>query len=356
VKRRRSRAAARRGRGRTPAASWPAGRVIPLTEERRRLVQRRRAAAKRQARPAAGGAARPTGGAARPSGGAARRGAPRAPESGAIDFHLAAAVSCARAAGRVLLDYWGRRATFTVQRKGPNDFVTVADRAAEDAIVRILRSRFPDHAIVAEESGSSGPALGSGPMAVDAGAGYRWFIDPLDGTTNYIHGYPLFGVSIGLMDAQGMRAAAVFDPVRDEMFTAARGFGAFLNGEPIKVTRPGKLANALLVTGIPFRSLDRLDNYLATFRSFISTSAGIRRDGSAALDLAYVACGRYDGFWEMGLSSWDVAAGGLLVAEAGGVVTDFHGRPDFVVSGDIIAAGPEIHPPMLAVVRDAYGR
>jgi myo-inositol-1(or 4)-monophosphatase len=280
--------------------------VIPLTEARRRIAQRRRAAAKRQTRPPA------TGGTTRPAaGGATRRGGQRAPETGAVDFHLAAAVSCARAAGRVLLDYWGRRATFTVQRKGPNDFVTVADRAAEEAVVRILRARFPGHAIVAEESASD-EATGSsarGPVAIDAGAGYRWFIDPLDGTTNYIHGYPLFAVSIGLMDAQGMRAAAVFDPVRDEMFTAARGFGAFLNGQPMKVTRPGKLANALLVTGIPFRSLDRLENYLESFRSFISGSAGIRRDGSAALDLAYVACGRYDGFWEMGLSSWDVAAG-----------------------------------------------
>ncbi len=351
-RRRRPGAAARRGRDRSAAASWPAGRVIPLTEERRRLAQRRRAAAKRQTRPAAGGTTRPV------ARGTARRGGPRAPETGAIDFHLAAAVSCARAAGRVLLDYWGRRATFTVQRKGPNDFVTVADRAAEDAIIRILRARFPDHAIVAEESSSdeAAAAPARGPVAVDAGAGYRWFIDPLDGTTNYIHGYPLFGVSIGLMDAQGMRAAAVFDPVRDEMFTAARGSGAFLNGVPMKVTRPGKLANALLVTGIPFRSLDRLENYLESFRSFISGSAGIRRDGSAALDLAYVACGRYDGFWEMGLSSWDVAAGSLLVTEAGGVVTDFHGRPGFVGSGDIIAAGPDIHPPMLAVVRDAYGR
>jgi myo-inositol-1(or 4)-monophosphatase len=276
--------------------------VIALTEARRRQVQRRRAAAGgRRAPPAAGGSARP-------AGGTARRARPARAGDGAIDFHLAAAVSCARGGARAprLL---GPARHFTVQRKGPNDFVTVADRAAEDAIVRILRSRFPDHAIVAEESGSSGPVVATGPVGVDSRAGYRWFIDPLDGTTNYIHGYPLFGVSIGLMDVQGMCAAAVFDPVRDEMFTAARGSGAFLNGKPIKVTRPGKLANALLVTGIPFRSLERLDNYLATFRSFIAGSAGIRRDGSAALDLAYVACGRYDGFWEMGLSSWDVAAG-----------------------------------------------
>jgi myo-inositol-1(or 4)-monophosphatase len=354
-RRRRTGAAPRRGRDRSPAAPWSGGRVIPLTEARRRLAERRRAAAKRRVRPAGSGARR----------GAGPR---RLPETGAIDFHLAAAVSCARAAGRVLLDHWGRRATLSVQRKGPNDFVTAADRAAEDAVIRILRSRFPDHAIVAEESASDSGAVGrdaGGPRDAgslrdaagrDAAPGYRWFIDPLDGTTNYIHGIPTFGVSIGLMDAQGMRAAAVFDPVRDEMFTAARGAGAFLNGEPIRATRPGKLANALLVTGIPFRSLDRLENYLASFKAFIRGSAGIRRDGSAALDLAYVACGRYDGFWEMGLSSWDVAAGSLLVTEAGGVVTDFHGRGDYVASGDIVAAGPEIHAPMLSIVRDAWRR
>jgi myo-inositol-1(or 4)-monophosphatase len=314
------------GRPRRAAAERPGGRVIPLTEVRRRAAARRREGQARR-EPAARGRGRATAG------------------SGAIDFHLAAAVSCARAAGRVLLEHWSRRATFTVHQKGPNDFVTVADREAEAAVVRILRSRFPDHSIVAEESAAS-----------EGASGYRWFVDPLDGTTNYIHGYPLFGVSIGLMDGQGMRAAAVFDPVRDEMFTAARGQGAFLNGVRRHVTRPGRLANALVVTGIPFRSLDRLDQYLASFRSFIQGSAGIRRDGSAALDLAYVACGRLDGFWEMGLSSWDVAAGSLLVAEAGGVVTDFQGRSGFIETGDIIAAGPEIHPEMLAIVREAYGR
>jgi myo-inositol-1(or 4)-monophosphatase len=181
-------------------------------------------------------------------------------------------------------------------------------------------------------------------------------VDPLDGTTNFIHGFPMFAVSIGLADAQGMRVAAVFDPVRDEMFTAARGQGARLNGEPIKVARPGRLAHALVVTGIPFRSVDRLEQYLATFRAFIGQSSGIRRDGSAALDLAYVACGRYDGFWEMGLSSWDVAAGSLIVNEAGGVVTDFTGRAGYVESGDIVAASPDVHPAMLKIVRDAYGR
>jgi myo-inositol-1(or 4)-monophosphatase len=277
---------------------------------------------------------------------------------GAVDFHLASCIAAAKAAGRVLLDHWGRRATLAVKEKGRNDFVTVADRRAEEVVLRLLRARFPDHAIVAEESasasggGTAGRAAGRG----DRGTadGYRWFVDPLDGTTNFIHGVPLFGVSIGLADAQGMRAAAVYDPVRDEMFTAARGQGAHLNGAPLQVARPGKLERSLLVTGIPFRSLDRLDAYLASFRGFIHEAGGLRRDGSAALDLAYVACGRYDGFWEMGLSSWDVAAGSLLVTEAGGVVTDFTGRGSYVESGDIIASAAEIHPDMLRVVRAAY--
>jgi len=274
---------------------------------------------------------------------------------GAVDFHLASCIAAAKAAGRVLLDHWGRRATLAVKEKGRNDFVTVADQRAEDVVLRLLRARFPDHAIVAEESASgSGPA-GRRPGSRDSAAdGYRWFVDPLDGTTNFIHGVPLFGVSIGLADPQGMRAAAVYDPVRDELFTAARGQGAHLNGQPLQVARPGKLEKSLLVTGIPFRSLDRLDAYLASFRGFIQEAGGLRRDGSAALDLAYVACGRFDGFWEMGLSSWDVAAGSLLVTEAGGVVTDFTGRGGYVESGDIIASAPEIHPDMLRVVRAAY--
>jgi myo-inositol-1(or 4)-monophosphatase len=261
----------------------------------------------------------------------------------------------------VLRDHFGKRASLSVKEKGRNDYVTVADRQAEEVVLRLLRARFPDHAIVAEESeadaavgrGAAGRRAAGGPDGAGS-IGYRWFVDPLDGTTNFIHGVPLFGVSIGLSDAQGMRAAVVYDPVRDEMFTAARGQGAHLNGAPLKVARPGKLERSLLVTGIPFRSLDRLEAYLASFRAFIHEAGGLRRDGSAALDLAYVACGRYDGFWEMGLSSWDVAAGSLLVTEAGGVVTDFLGRGGYVESGDIIAAAPEIHPDMLRVVRAAY--
>jgi myo-inositol-1(or 4)-monophosphatase len=259
-----------------------------------------------------------------------------------IDFHLGAAVACARAGARVILDYWGKRGTYPIQEKGHNDFVTIVDRRSEEAIVALIRERFPDHAIMAEESAPS-----------EGRSGFRWYIDPLDGTTNFIHGYPLFCVSVGLADPQGMRAAAICDPIRDEMFTATRGGGAFLNGKPIKVSPAEKLSQALLVTGFPFRSLDRLDPYLASFRSFVLGSSGIRRDGSAALDLAYVACGRYDGFWEMSLSPWDVAAGSLLVREAGGVVTDFQGRDDYLKTGDIIAATLNVHPAMLRIVRES---
>ncbi len=241
------------------------------------------------------------------------------------------------------MDYWGRRGTYAVQEKGRNDFVTAVDREAEEAIVRLVRERFPDHAILAEESGPS-----------EGRIGYRWYIDPLDGTTNFIHGYPLFSVSVGVADPQGMRAAAIYDPLHDEMFTAARGRGAFLNGEPIRVSSVETLSRGLLVTGFPFRSMNRLDAYLASFREFVLASSGIRRDGSAALNLAYVACGRYDGFWEMNLSPWDVAAGSLIVEEAGGVVTDFLGRNGYLESGDIIAASPHVHPGMLRILRDPF--
>ena len=267
----------------------------------------------------------------------------RVPQSRTLDFHLATCVAAARAGGRIVLDSWGRRGSFSVREKGRNDFVTAVDHQAEEAIVRLIRTRFPDHAILAEES-----------APVEGRAGFRWYVDPLDGTTNFIHGYPLFCVSVGLADPQGMRAAAVYDPLRDELFTAARGAGAHLNGRPIQVSAAEKLSAALLVTGIPFRSLDRLDPYLASFRAFVLGSSAIRRDGSAALNLAYVACGRYDGFWEMALSPWDIAAGSLIVTEAGGAVCDFRGRGDYLASGDIIAANRSVHPSMVRIVREAY--
>src|SRR2546425_11741192 len=300
-----------RARGRLPVRwprSRPAGgkgsqahgaRVVTLTAARRRAIERSRLG-------------RTTHESASPA---------------TVDFHLGAAVACARAGARIILDYWGKRGTYSIQEKGRNDFVTVVDRRAEEAIVGLIRDRFPDHAIIAEESSPThGPS------------GFRWYIDPLDGTTNFIHGYPLFCVSVGLADPQGMRAAAIYDPLRNEMFTATRGGGAFLNGEPIRVSPAEKLSKALLVTGFPYRSLHRLGAYLGSFRSFVLGSSGIRRDGSAALDLPYVAGGRYDGFWEMSLSPWDGAAGSLIVGEAGGIRTHFPGPGGFLASRHVVAA------------------
>ncbi len=309
------------GRGAGKAPRPATGRVVALTAARRRAAAGRRLQ-KETGRPA---------------------GRPLQPERAAADFHLAACVSCARAAGRVIMDYWGKRGSYPVHEKGRNDYVTIADREAEAAVLRLVRARFPDHAVLAEESAPS-----------EGTVGYRWYIDPLDGTTNFIHGYPMFSVSIAVADPQGMRAAVVYDPLRDEMFTAARGAGAFLNAEPLRVSPVDRLARALLVTGIPFRSLGRLDEYMASFRAFILGAAGIRRDGSAALNLAYVAAGRLDGFWEMSLSPWDIAAGSLLVREASGVVTDFQGRNGYLESGDIIAAGPRVQAEMLRVIRECY--
>jgi myo-inositol-1(or 4)-monophosphatase len=326
----------RRRAARRPRPPAPAGRVISLTPARRRAAARRRLQKGSLA--------------------ALRREVARDGKTPA-DFHLSACVAAARAGARVLLHYWTRRGTYAVQEKGRADYVTVVDREAEEAMVRLIRGRFPDHRIVAEEAAHAAAVAGTPGApgrAAEAAPSYRWYIDPLDGTTNYIHGYPLFCVSVGVADPQGMRAAAVYDPLRDEMFTAARGRGAFRNGEPIRVAGIDRLSRALLVTGIPFRSLDRLDHYLKSFRSFILGSAGIRRDGSAALNLAYVACGRYDGFWEQALSSWDVAAGSLLVREAGGLVSDFQGRDGYLESGDIVASAPSIHPAMLRLIREAY--
>ncbi len=183
-----------------------------------------------------------------------------------------------------------------------------------------------------------------------------WVIDPLDGTTNFIHGVPTFSVSIALEDEGGPLAAAVYDPMREEMFRAHRGGGAFVNDRPIRCREPDGLQLALIATGFPFRELSRVKPYLAAFEAFIRTTAGLRRAGSAAIDLAYTACGRYDGFWEIGLSRWDIAAGLLLVLEAGGVITDVHGGRRYLQTGDIVAAPPRLHETMLGVLREAFGK
>ncbi|MGD8375062.1 MAG: inositol monophosphatase family protein [Acidobacteriota bacterium] len=248
------------------------------------------------------------------------------------------AVEAARIGGRILLE-GRRRRPATVQDKGSNDFVTDVDRRSEEAIVEYIRGRHPDHSIVAEEGADW-----------EGSSGYRWLVDPLDGTTNYIHDYPCFAVSVGVWRGREGIAGAVLDPLREELFHAERGSGAWLGERRIHVSGASGLAGSLLVTGFPFREIDRLDAYLRSFRELFRRSAGIRRDGSAALDLCSVACGRLDGFWELGLSPWDLAAGIVIVNEAGGTVTDHEGTPEVLERGNVVAAPAGLHREMLEVL------
>ena len=259
-----------------------------------------------------------------------------------MSSYLETAIEIAREASDLVRDFAGRHIGFEL--KGEHDLVTAADRASEKLIVDRLRAAFPSHSIVAEEGGGH---TGS--------SEFRWYVDPLDGTTNFAHGFPAYNVTLALEQAGELVAGVIADPARDEVFSAERGSGAYLNGEKIQVSKVNRIEDALVATGFPSRRRHQNVN-VHFFYQLSMLSHGVRRPGAAALDLAYVACGRLDGFWEMGLSSWDVAAGSLLVTEAGGVVTDFHGRGGFIETGDIIAAGPAIHPEMLAIVREAYGR
>lgn len=249
------------------------------------------------------------------------------------------AVRAARSAGRILLRNLERVDRLSVNSKSPNDFVSEVDHSAEQAIIRELHGTYPDHAILAEESGAH------------PGNDYRWIIDPLDGTTNYLHGFPQFSVSIALMYRNRLEHAVVYDPLREEMFTASRGGGAQLNDRRIRVTARTSLEGALLGTGFPYREHTHLDAYLGMLKTLMADTAGIRRPGSAALDFAYVAAGRLDGFWELGLSPWDIAAGALLVQEAGGVVSDLAGGDHYLESGNAVAGSLRVHHTMLQQIR-----
>ena len=256
------------------------------------------------------------------------------------------AVACAAAhqAGSVLRRRFRERTPLHVETKGLHDFVTEVDREAEREALGYIRARFPEQPVMSEEASPELPP-----------AGYRWVVDPLDGTTNFIHGVTPFSVSIAVEDEQGLLAAAVHDPFHQETFHACRGGGARLNGEPIRCSNPTDADQALVATGFPFRELSRLDRYLQAFEACVRTTAGLRRAGSAAIDLAYTACGRYDGFWEIGLSRWDIAAGALLVIEAGGIVTDPLGGQTYLDTGDIVAGGANLQPLVLGITRKAFG-
>ncbi len=248
------------------------------------------------------------------------------------------AVRAARSAGDIILRSADKASHLAVDSKGKNDFATEVDRLAEKEIISIIKASYPEHSILAEESGEH------------AGNDFVWVIDPLDGTTNFIHGFPQYAVSIALKYKDRIEIGVVYDPLRDELFTAKRGGGAMLNNRRIRVTGLSSMKGALIGTGFPFKVPQHLDAYLGMFRAITMDSAGIRRAGSAALDLAYLAAGRLDAFWEIELKEWDMAAGVLLVKEAGGVATDFSFNDHYLASGNLIAGSPRMHQLMYQLI------
>jgi myo-inositol-1(or 4)-monophosphatase len=250
------------------------------------------------------------------------------------------AVKAARRAGAII-NRAALEGAFEVRAKNRNDFVTQVDQAAEQAILDIVRRAYPDHGVLAEESGAAAGARDE----------YRWIIDPLDGTTNFIHGFPQYCVSIALEHKGTLAQAVVYDPAKNELFTASRGRGAFLDDRRIRVSKCAHLKDALVGTGFPFKEVARIDRYLGQLSTLMQGSAGVRRAGAAALDLAYVAAGRLDAFWESGLAPWDMAAGALLIQEAGGLVSDLEGKADYLARGEIAAGTPKVLPELLTVLK-----
>ena len=253
---------------------------------------------------------------------------------------LNTAIRAARRAGSVISRASLDLESITVSTKRQNDFVTEVDRAAEQVIVEMITKAYPDHGILAEESGASGAKA----------ADFVWVIDPLDGTTNFIHGFPQYAVSIGIQHRGVLQHGCIFDPNRNELFTASRGRGAFLNDRRIRVSGTAGLRDALIGTGFPYRDGQDLERYTAMFADVTQNTTGMRRAGAAALDLAFVACGRLDGFWEMGLAPWDMAAGALMVMEAGGLVSDLASGEAYLGSGEIVCGTPKVFSPLLQLL------
>jgi myo-inositol-1(or 4)-monophosphatase len=245
---------------------------------------------------------------------------------------LNVAVMAAHRGGDTIIRSLPKLDKIKVEQKGRNDYVSEVDRNAERAVIDTIRRHYPDHAILAEESGQQGES------------DYTWVIDPLDGTTNFLHGFPVFCVSVGLMHKNRLEHGAVYDPLRQELFTASRGQGAQLDGRRIRVSQVKSLERALIGTGFPFRDSDiSLQLYLKMLQTVLVNTSGVRRAGAAALDLCYVAAGRLDAFWETGLSKWDMAAGTLIIREAGGIVSGMDGSEDFLESGHILTGSPKIY-------------
>ena len=257
---------------------------------------------------------------------------------------LNTAIKAARRAGNVINRASLDLGQLTIGVKQQNDFVTEVDRAAEATIIETLREVYPSHAILAEESGLS-----------EQVSEFQWIIDPLDGTTNFIHGFPQYAISIALAHKGVLTQAVVYDPNRNELFTASKGGGAFLNNKRIRVSKCVKLEESLLGTGFPYRIFDHVDTYLAIFKEMTKRCAGVRRPGAASLDLAWVACGRIDGFWEFGLSPWDMAAGALLILEAGGLVSDLAGDSNYLQTGNIVGGTPKVFNQLLQTIQPLRG-
>lgn len=240
-------------------------------------------------------------------------------------------IKAARKAGDIILRYHNQIDILTIKNKATNDFVSEVDKAAEDAIINELKSSFPDHSILGEENGE---ILGN--------KRFQWIIDPLDGTTNYLHGFPQYAVSIALYENNEAIHAVVYDPFKEELFIASKGSGAYLNEQRIRVTNTEGFKNTLIGTGFPFKAPQHLEAYIEMFKAIHPQVSGIRRAGSAALDLAWLAAGRMDGFWEIELNIWDIAAGALIVREAGGFIGDFSGRNKYLETGNVVAGNEQV--------------
>jgi|TARA_B100000953_G_scaffold300249_1_gene304395 myo-inositol-1(or 4)-monophosphatase len=249
------------------------------------------------------------------------------------------AIRAARAAGDSIVREMDRACDISIESKGTNDFVTEVDKNAEKIIINTIKNAYPNHAFLAEETGLSGEG------------DFLWIIDPLDGTTNFLHGFPHFAVSIALQHKGVLDQAVIYDPLKQELFTASKGTGALLNNKKIRVTSKKSLDGALLGTGFPYNNEKAVTHFIKSFKAFFPKVAGIRRAGVASLDLAYVACGRLDGFWEFALKPWDIAAGALIVQEAGGINVELMGEIDFMKTGNIISANPKMIKAMLKILR-----
>jgi myo-inositol-1(or 4)-monophosphatase len=248
------------------------------------------------------------------------------------------AVKAARRAGNIINRATRNLDIVAVKEKAANDYVSDVDREAEQAIIRTLLEAYPDHSILAEESGAAGKSE------------YQWIIDPLDGTTNFLHGFPQYAVSIALSHRGVVTQAVIYDPAHNDLFTATRGRGAYLNDQRVRVSKRIQLKASLIGTGFPFKQFEHIDAYFAMLRDMMKHTASVRRAGAAALDLAYVAAGRLDGFWELGLSPWDMAAGALMITESGGLVGDLEGNDSYMTSGNIVAGTPKVFVEVLKLI------